>query len=40
MDKVLTTTEAAEHLGVRELSVLCYIEAGRLEASKIGWGRI
>jgi len=39
-DKLLTIKEVAEYLRVSERSVLRYIEAGRLKASKVGWWRI
>jgi len=39
-DKLLTIREVAEFLRVSERSVLRYIEAGRLEASKVGWWRV
>ena len=39
-DKLLTIKEVAEFLRVSERSVLRYIEAGRLKASKVGWWRI
>jgi len=40
MDKLLTLKEVAKYLRVSERSVLRYIEAGRLTASKVGWWRI
>lgn len=40
MDKLLTIKEVAEYLRVSERSVLRYIEAGRLRASRIGQWRI
>jgi excisionase family DNA binding protein len=39
-DKLLTIKEVANYLRVSERSVLRYIEAGRLEASKVGWWRV
>ena len=39
-DRLLTVKEVANYLRVSERSVLRYIEAGRLKASKIGWWRI
>ena len=39
-DKLLTIKEVADYLRVSERSVLRYIEAGRLNASKVGWWRI
>jgi len=39
-DKLLTIREVAEFLRVSERSVLRYIEAGRLKASKVGWWRV
>jgi len=39
-DKLLTIREVANYLRVSERSVLRYIEAGRLEASKVGWWRV
>ena len=39
-DKLLTIKEVAKYLRVSERSVLRYIEAGRLKASKVGWWRI
>ena len=39
-DKLLTIKEVANYLRVSERSVLRYIEAGRLKASKVGWWRI
>ena len=39
-DKLLTIREVASYLRVSERSVLRYIEAGRLKASKVGWWRI
>jgi len=39
-DKLLIIKEVAEYLRVSERSVLRYIEAGRLEASKVGWWRV
>lgn len=39
-DKLLTIKEVAEFLRVSERSVLRYIEAGRLKASKVGWWRV
>jgi len=39
-DKLLTVKEVANYLRVSERSVLRYIEAGRLKASKVGWWRI
>ena len=39
-DKLLTIKEVAEYLRVSERSVLRYIEAGRLKASKVGWWRV
>ena len=39
-DKLLTIREVANYLRVSERSVLRYIEAGRLKASKVGWWRI
>jgi len=38
--RLLTIKEVAEFLRVSERSVLRYIEAGRLKASKVGWWRI
>ena len=40
MEKLLTLTETAEYLRVSERSVLRYIKAGRLRASRIGQWRI
>lgn len=40
MDKLLTIKEVAKYLRVSERSVLRYIEAGRLRASRIGQWRI
>lgn len=40
MDKLLTIKEVAKYLRVSERSILRYIEAGRLKASKIGQWRI
>ncbi len=39
-DKLLTIKEVADYLRVSERSVLRYIEAGRLHASKVGWWRV
>lgn len=39
-DKLLTIKEVAKYLRVSERSVLRYIEAGRLKATKIGYWRI
>lgn len=39
-DRLLTVKEVADYLRVSERSVLRYIEAGRLNASKVGWWRI
>ena len=39
-DKLLTIKEVANYLRVSERSVLRYIEAGRLKASKVGWWRV
>ena len=39
-DKLLTIREVANYLRVSERSVLRYIEAGRLKASKVGWWRV
>jgi len=39
-DKLLTIKEVANYLRVSERSVLRYIEAERLKASKVGWWRI
>ena len=39
-DKLLTTREVADYLRVSERSVLRYIEAGKLSASKVGGWRI
>jgi excisionase family DNA binding protein len=39
-DKLLTIKEVAKFLRVSERSVLRYIEAGKLAASKIGWWRV
>lgn len=39
-DKLLTLKEAAKILRVSERSILRYIEAGRLRASRIGQWRI
>jgi len=39
-DRLLTVKEVANYLRVSERSVLRYIEAGRLKASKVGWWRI
>lgn len=39
-DKLLTIKEVAKYLRVSERSVLRYIEAGRLKASKVGWWRV
>ncbi len=38
--KLLTIREVANHLRVSERSVLRYIEAGKLKATKIGYWRI
>jgi len=40
VDKLLTIKEIAKYLRVSERSVLRYIEAGRLRASRIGQWRI
>lgn len=40
MDKLLTIKEVARYLRVSERSVLRYIEAGKLKATKIGYWRI
>jgi len=40
MEKLLTLKETAKYLRVSERSVLRYIKAGRLEASRIGQWRI
>lgn len=40
MDKLLTIKEVAKYLRVSERSVLRYIEADRLKASRIGQWRI
>jgi len=40
MEKLLTLEETAKYLRVSERSILRYIEAGRLKASKIGQWRI
>lgn len=40
MDHLLTIKEVAKYLKVSERSVLRYIEAGRLRASRIGQWRI
>ncbi len=39
-DKLLTIKEVAKYLRVSERSVLRYIEAGRLKATKVGYWRI
>lgn len=39
-DNLLTIKEVADYLRVSERSVLRYIEAGKLDASKVGWWRI
>lgn len=39
-EKLLTVKEVAAYLRVSERSVLRYIEAGKLKASKVGWWRI
>ena len=39
-DRLLTIKEVAQYLRVSERSVLRYIEAGRLKASKVGWWRV
>ncbi len=39
-DRLLTIKEVAKYLRVSERSVLRYIEAGRLEASKVGYWRV
>jgi excisionase family DNA binding protein len=39
-DKLLTVKEVAVYLRVSERSVLRYIEAGKLKASKVGWWRV
>ena len=39
-DKLFTIKEVADYLRVSERSVLRYIEAGKLNASKVGWWRI
>ena len=39
-DKLLTIREVANYLRVSERSVLRYIEARRLKASKVGWWRV
>ena len=39
-DRLLTIREVADYLRVSERSVLRYIEAGRLKASKVGWWRV
>jgi len=39
-DKLLTIKEVAKYLRVSERSVLRYIEAGRLRATKVGYWRI
>lgn len=38
--QLLTVKQAAKYLHVSERSVLRYIEAGKLRASKVGWWRI
>jgi len=38
--KLLTIKEIAKYLRVSERSVLRYIEAGRLKATKIGYWRV
>lgn len=38
--KLLTIKEVSKYLRVSERSVIRYIEAGRLRASKVGWWRI
>ena len=40
MDKLLNIKEVARYLRVSERSILRYIEAGRLRASRIGQWRI
>jgi excisionase family DNA binding protein len=40
MDHLLTLKEVANYLKVSERSVLRYIEAGRLRASRIGQWRV
>ena len=40
MEKLFTLQEAAKYLRVSQRSVLRYIEAGRLKASRIGQWRI
>jgi len=40
MDKLLTIREVVKYLRVSERSILCYIEAGRLRASRVGQWRI
>jgi len=40
MEKLLTLKETAKYLRVSERSVLRYIEAGRLKASRIGQWRV
>jgi len=39
-DKLLTIKEVAKYLRVSERSVLRYIEAGRLKATKVGYWRV
>ncbi|MCL4390225.1 MAG: helix-turn-helix domain-containing protein [Patescibacteria group bacterium] len=39
-DKFLTIKEVADYLRVSERSVLRYIEAGRLNAVKVGYWRV
>jgi len=39
-DRLLTIREVADYLRVSERSILRYIEAGRLKASKVGWWRV
>ena len=39
-DKLLTIKEVADYLRVSERSVLRYIEAGRLQAIKVGYWRV
>lgn len=39
-DKLLTIKEVAKYLRVSERSVLRYIEASKLKASKVGWWRV
>jgi len=39
-DNLFTIKEVAKYLRVSERSVLRYIEAGKIKASKVGWWRI